>query len=85
MTIEDDFLFEIGLLSGWKRIAAFLDVSVRTARRYAKRYSMPVRNWPGGRPWAIPHELIQWGIYFDEAIKKRKQLKTRQTGSNKAK
>ena len=72
MTMDDDILSEIGLLTGWKRIAAFLDVSVRTARRYAKR-GMPVRNWPGGRPWAIPDELLRWGILFDELRKEKKQ------------
>ena len=72
MKIDDDFLLELGLLSGWKQIASFLGVSPRTARRYAKHYSMTIRNWPGGRPWAIPYELIQWGIYFDDRMKGRK-------------
>ena len=73
--MDDDFLSELGLLSGWKRIASFLGVSSRTARRYAKRYGMTVRNWPGGRPWAIPYELVRWGILFDELRKKEKQAK----------
>ena len=80
MKIDDDFLLELGLLSGWKRISSFLGVSVWTARRYAKRYSMPIRNWPGGRPWAIPCELIKWGIYFDDAKKKDKKIKKCQRG-----
>jgi hypothetical protein len=71
--MDEDFLSELGLLSGWKRIASFLGVSVRTARRYAKRYYMPVRNWPGGRPWAIPNELVRWGILFDELMKEKRQ------------
>lgn len=70
--MDDDFLSELGLLTGWKRIASFLGVSTRTARRYAKHCGMPVRNWPKGRPWAIPYELVRWGILFDEAMKKRK-------------
>ena len=83
--IDDDFLSELGLLTGWKRIASFLDVSVRTVKRYAKRYNMPIRNWPGGRPWAIPDELLRWGIYFDESMKEREQGRTCQRGPNKTK
>ena len=83
--MDIDFLLDLGLLTGWKRIASFLGVSVRTARRYAKRYSMPVRNWPGGRPWAIPDELLRWGILFDD-LKKGKKLSRRcQTRPNEAK
>ena len=78
--IDNGFLSELGLLSGWKRIASFLDVSVRTARRYAKR-GMPVRNWPGGRPWAIPDELVRWGILFDELMKKKKQAENVPSGA----
>ena len=72
MKIDDDFLLELGLITGWKKIASFFGVSVRTAKRYHSRFSMPVRNWPGGRPWAIPYELIKWGIYFDDIKKKKK-------------
>lgn len=77
--MTDDFLTEMGLLTGWKRIADFLGVSKRTARRWAK-YGLPVRNWPGGRPWAMPYELVLWGTLFDE--KKKEHLKTSQTGPN---
>jgi hypothetical protein len=82
--IDKNFLSELGLLTGWKRIASFLDVSVRTARRYAK-LGMPVRNWPKGRPWAIPDELVRWGILVDELMKEKKPLKTCHTRPSKAK
>ena len=48
-------------LDGWQSIAGHLNVSVRTARRWADRCGMPVRTWPSGRSvCARPDELDAW-------------------------
>ena len=49
-----------GWLTGWKRIAAYLDVSAGTAKKYYKKYGLPVCRHPGGSPSALPHELDVW-------------------------
>ena len=49
-----------GFLTGWKSIAAFLGVSIDTAKRYTKKYHCPVYRLPGGTPSAMPHELRTW-------------------------
>ena len=49
-----------GWLTGWKRIAAYLDVSPKTAKRYVQRYGLPVCRHPTGAPAALPHELDIW-------------------------
>jgi hypothetical protein len=80
---DDQFLQSFGLISGWRGIAKFLDVSIRTAQRYAKKYYMPVRNWPGGRPWVIPAELIEWGLELDRLTKKRANSGQEKPGEGK--
>lgn len=50
-----------GILVGWKQICNFLGgISRDTARRYAKKYYMPIYRLPGGTPSAMPHELRIW-------------------------
>ncbi len=51
-----------GELTGWDEIAAYLNVSRRTAQNYANHHRLPVRRHPGrkGRVWALPSELDQW-------------------------
>ena len=49
-----------GWLSGWKAIANYIDRSVKTAKKYHKRYGMPVRRGPRNMPMALPHELDGW-------------------------
>lgn len=66
-----------GFLTGWKAISAFLGVSVQTAKKYFKRYHMPVCRLPGGTPVAMPHELRIWvGAASDnlKAIEKRQKI-----------
>jgi hypothetical protein len=36
------------MLTGWKVIAAYLNVSLRTAKKYANHHGMPVHRLPGG-------------------------------------
>lgn len=50
-------------LTGWKAIAAFLAVDVRTARRWEDERGLPVRRLPGDNRsavWADPVELRAW-------------------------
>lgn len=48
-------------LDGWKSIAAYLDVSVRTVRRWVERCGLPIRTWPGSRSVCVlPAELDDW-------------------------
>lgn len=50
-------------LSGWKAIAAFLKVDVRTARRWEAERALPVHRLPGDARspvWADPAELARW-------------------------
>jgi hypothetical protein len=46
-------------LETWKQIAAYMDVSVRVAKRRAKRYGMPV-IWVAGDWWAYADEIDAW-------------------------
>ncbi len=47
-------------LNGWKQIAAFMGCSVDTAKRYKKRFGLPVKYLPSGRPAAVKEELQMW-------------------------
>jgi tetratricopeptide (TPR) repeat protein len=50
-------------LTGWKAIAAFLKVDVRTARRWEAERALPVHRLPGDSRspvWADPAELARW-------------------------
>lgn len=50
-------------LTGWKEIASYLDVSVRTAKRWRDEHDMPVHAStpaPGSRVFALPTELDVW-------------------------
>jgi predicted site-specific integrase-resolvase len=46
------------ILKGWKEIAACLQVSEATARRWVKRHHLPVCLLPG--PVAVREHLIAW-------------------------
>jgi len=61
-----------GWLFGWKAILGYLGgMSLSTARKFRKRFGMPVRNLPNGAPMAIPRELDLWAIEY-EKLKKEK-------------
>lgn len=62
-----------GWLSGWKAIAKYINRAIRTAKRYHKKYGMPVRRLPGKRPVALPYELDLWLIEFDKLRKRHKR------------
>jgi tetratricopeptide (TPR) repeat protein len=50
-------------IQGWKAIAAFLKVDVRTARRWEAERALPVHRLPGDSRspvWADPAELVAW-------------------------
>jgi hypothetical protein len=55
-----------GWLTGWKEIAAYIGLSVRTCKRYKKKYSLPIRSLPGGKPAALPMELDDRLITFND-------------------
>jgi hypothetical protein len=54
-----------GWLTGWKAISKYVGKHERTCKRYRKRYSLPIKKDPGGRPIAIPYELDEWLINFN--------------------
>ncbi|KKM93921.1 hypothetical protein LCGC14_1203530 [marine sediment metagenome] len=58
-------------LAGWKRIGNFIGVTDRkTLKKYKRKFGLPIRRLPGGRPVAIPEELTAWLIEFGERCKK---------------
>jgi len=61
-----------GWLREWKEIAQFCSMSVKTAKKYHKKYGMPVRRGPGNKPHAIIPELHAWLVEFDKKKKKMK-------------
>lgn len=65
---------ELGIHT-WQRIADFIGVSTWTAKRYHRRFGMPVYRTPGGVPYAIPDQLRLWFARFNE-IKNEKMKKT---------
>ena len=58
-----------GWLTGWKAIAQYIGKSIKTAKKYHFVYSMPVRKVTN-RVEALPYEIDQWLIQFDEIKKK---------------
>ena len=62
---------ELGLISGWKNIARFCGVSIRTAKRYHYKYSMPIFRWPAGTPVVIPSLVIEWLVIFNRLEQER--------------
>jgi len=61
-----------GWITGWKKIAQYIDRSSKTAKLYYKKYGMPVRRLPGNMPGIIPSEVDEWWINFDEIKKTTK-------------
>ena len=55
-----------GWLTGWKDIARYIGLSIATCKRYRKKHQLPVHYMPGGTPVALPHELDQWLINFND-------------------
>ena len=48
------------VLTGWKMIAQFLNVSESTASLYAKEHGMPVHQPTGRTVFALREELARW-------------------------
>ena len=61
-----------GWLTGWKEISQYVGHCVKTAKKYHKRFGMPVHRGPGGKPKAIPAELDLWLVIFSDKRKKMK-------------
>ncbi|KKN00230.1 hypothetical protein LCGC14_1139850 [marine sediment metagenome] len=58
-------------LTGWKKIGAHIGITDRqTLKKYKRKYGLPVRRLPGGRPVAIPEELNMWLVEFDNRRRK---------------
>jgi hypothetical protein len=49
-----------GWLYGWQDIADYVGCSVKTARRYAKHYHLPIRRFPSKKLFAVPSDLDKW-------------------------
>jgi len=71
ITGEETYMRD-GWLTGWKAIARYINRSIRTAKRYHYKYSMPVRRLPGS-VHALPYELDRWLVLFDEIRKRHKR------------
>jgi len=61
-----------GWLTGWKEIAGYISQTIKTAKKYHKKYGMTIRRGPGGKPIALPSELDKWLIKFDDLKKTKK-------------
>jgi len=47
-------------LTGWKSIANYLDVSVRTAQRWHREFRLPLERTPTGKPTGKKEALDRW-------------------------
>lgn len=61
-----------GWKTGWKEIAKYIGRSVKTAKLYHYKYSLPVKRLPGNCPAIIPYEVDLWLINFDRRKKLQK-------------
>ena len=59
-----------GWLTGWKTIARYIGSHPNTARKYHRKYGMPVRRDPGNTAVALKHELDGWLVRFNDLVKK---------------
>lgn len=50
---------------GWESIAAYIHRHPDTAKRYHKRFGMPIHRDPGGRPIALTQQIDIWLIEFN--------------------
>jgi hypothetical protein len=61
VTVTDD---ETAYLVGWKRIAAYLDLGVRTAQRREADAGLPVKRFPGPdktpQVYVVKKEVDKW-------------------------
>jgi hypothetical protein len=48
-------------LYGWKSISQYIGCSSQSLKKYSTEYELPIHRLPNGKPFAIPHELDQWG------------------------
>ena len=63
-----------GWVKGWEGIANYINTSIRTAKNYHYKYSMPVYHIPNGSVYAIAYELDQWLIEFSKEREKENDL-----------
>lgn len=56
-------------LTGWKRIANYIDSSVKTAKKYYKECEMPVYRGPSNKPCCLPADLDKWLESFNSSGK----------------
>jgi len=72
-----------GWLTGWKRIAEYCNVSIRTAKTYHYKFGMPIKRLPGGSPQALPVELDNWSIFFHQKKQEQKKKAPADRGFNR--
>jgi len=60
-------------LFGWKEIGQRLRVNAVTARRWHKKYKMPVVRTPDGRPMQLPEIIDEWIIQYNKIKNARKK------------
>ncbi len=58
--MDDPTNLKNGVLYGWQDIADYVGCSVKTARRYAKKYHLPIRYFPSKKLFAIPSDIQEW-------------------------
>jgi hypothetical protein len=54
------------MITGWKEISKFFNVSIRTAKNWYYDHELPIKKTPTGRPCADPEELKNWLIETKE-------------------
>ncbi len=65
-----------GWITGWRRISSYIGRSVKTTKKYYKKYSMPVLKDPSGRPFIIPDVIDRWIIEYNRLKKSETNKKT---------
>lgn len=58
-----------GWLSTWGEIAQYIGKSTKTAKKYHKRFGLPVHRTPGNGVSAIKPEIDRWLVIFNKKKK----------------
>ena len=64
-------MIDLFWLVGWRKIAAHLGCSVRTAQRYHKEGCMPVKRAEGMQVRALAQEITIWLMEYSKLARKK--------------
>jgi len=67
-------MFDDELAIGRKEIMAFMRCkSWNTVRESAKKYHLPLRRLPDGRPFILKYEVTTYFVTYDELVKENQK------------